>query len=261
MLTIPLVVGADGQLDGVSVESIGSLTEGDPAAIEYRSLVSWGDPAEVQSIRIALDPAFAGRLILTAVSLYHEESGVFIETCLGGDGAVELIHSGDVKIYEFTGAMPRAYLACDPLIVEDEQAAWDALATDPARAVIVAPGAGPAPACDPDGDVSFTRYEAEYLSMAVSSGRDGAYLVVSDSFYPGWEAAIDGAPAPILRANGIFRAVFVPPGDHEVTMRYHSRGFTTGLIIAGIALVSLVTFLSLPLEKAPTFAIIKTKKG
>ena len=44
-----------------------------------------------------------------------------------------------------------------------------------------------------------------------------AYLVVADPYQPWWEARIDGAPAPLLRADGIFRAVPVPAGAHRVS--------------------------------------------
>ncbi|HET9300504.1 MAG TPA: hypothetical protein VFO11_11215, partial [Candidatus Polarisedimenticolaceae bacterium] len=49
---------------------------------------------------------------------------------------------------------------------------------------------------------------------------EGGYLVVADSFVPGWSAAEDGRPVPILRADYAFRAVPVSPGAHEVVMRY-----------------------------------------
>ena len=49
---------------------------------------------------------------------------------------------------------------------------------------------------------------------------DGGYLVIADSFVPGWSATEDGRPIPILRADVAFRAVPVWPGTHEVVMRY-----------------------------------------
>ncbi len=49
---------------------------------------------------------------------------------------------------------------------------------------------------------------------------EGGYLVVADSFAPGWSAAEDGRPVPVLRADYAFRAVPVSPGTHEVVMRY-----------------------------------------
>ena len=64
-------------------------------------------------------------------------------------------------------------------------------------------------------------------------------VVLTDAFYPGWEAALDGAPVAVLRANTAVRAVVVPAGDHVVEMRYRAHSFRRGLVLAGIAAVLL----------------------
>jgi hypothetical protein len=59
-----------------------------------------------------------------------------------------------------------------------------------------------------------------------------AYLVVSDSFDPGWSATVDGQAATIYPAYCAFRAVFLPPGNHTVVFSYSPAGFTLGLLIS-----------------------------
>ena len=59
-----------------------------------------------------------------------------------------------------------------------------------------------------------------------------AYLVVSDSFDPGWSATIDGEPATIYPAYCAFRAVFLPEGKHSVVFEYSPAGFKLGLVIS-----------------------------
>lgn len=64
------------------------------------------------------------------------------------------------------------------------------------------------------------------------------YLVFNDSFAPGWHAWVDGHPAPILRAYGLFMAVAVQAGRHQVDFRYEPATFRLGLFISLLALAA-----------------------
>ena len=50
-------------------------------------------------------------------------------------------------------------------------------------------------------------------------------LALHAIYYPGWIAEIDGKPAPVLRADVLFRGVEVPPGEHRVVFRYAPFSF------------------------------------
>ena len=65
----------------------------------------------------------------------------------------------------------------------------------------------------------------------------GGYAVLLDEWAPGWSAATDGRPAPILLADGLFRAVPVDPGPHRIALRYRTPGLRAG------AAISLLTWL------------------
>ena len=71
-----------------------------------------------------------------------------------------------------------------------------------------------------------------------------AYLVLADTFDPGWSATVDGSPAPIRPAYVAFRAVALTPGAHSVAFTYRPAGFTLGLAISimGIALAMFLWF-------------------
>jgi len=62
-------------------------------------------------------------------------------------------------------------------------------------------------------------------------------LVLADLAYPGWQAALDGKAAPLLTADGCFRAVAVPAGSHRVVFRYRPLSVAAG---AGISLAALL---------------------
>jgi uncharacterized membrane protein YfhO len=77
-------------------------------------------------------------------------------------------------------------------------------------------------------------------------------LVVSEVFYePGWQATLDGDPVEIHRANWLLRAVKVPPGRHELVMRFDPPAFKLGatLSIGAYALILLALAASVVLER------------
>jgi len=78
--------------------------------------------------------------------------------------------------------------------------------------------------------------------------------VLSDSFYPGWSATIDGRPALIKPVNGLFRGVVVPGGEHEVIFIFEPTGWREGLLLAmaGAALLMLLSgATTLPFGRKP----------
>ncbi|MBI3271239.1 MAG: hypothetical protein HYZ53_19705 [Planctomycetes bacterium] len=62
-------------------------------------------------------------------------------------------------------------------------------------------------------------------------------LVLADTFYPGWEACVDGERATIFPVNGMFRGVFLPPGPHVVEFDYRPVPFRNGACASAAALV------------------------
>ncbi len=94
------------------------------------------------------------------------------------------------------------------------------------------------------------RYDSRRVQIEVNLQRPGL-LVLCDTFYPGWRAAVRGAgeaksrPAPILPTNRVMRGVWIPQGRHTVTFSYQPASFTWGAGISavcwcGLAAVALV---------------------
>ena len=91
-----------------------------------------------------------------------------------------------------------------------------------------------------DAAVSGTARIVEDLPERVvvqSEATMPAYLVLADTFDPGWSATVDGRPAPIRPAYVAFRAVFVPRGKHTVVFTYRPAGFLPGLALTGCGIV------------------------
>ncbi|MFN8476001.1 MAG: YfhO family protein [Anaerolineae bacterium] len=71
-----------------------------------------------------------------------------------------------------------------------------------------------------------------------------ALLALSEVWYPGWQATVDGAPAPLLRAYDTLMAVPVPAGAHAVELRFDPPMVKAGLAISGLALALVVLALA-----------------
>ena len=67
-----------------------------------------------------------------------------------------------------------------------------------------------------------------------------ALLILSETYYPGWQARVDGQPVPLFRADYILRAVPVPAGEHTVELAFQPLSFTIGAIISGLTVIGLV---------------------
>jgi hypothetical protein len=104
-------------------------------------------------------------------------------------------------------------------------------AVDPtAELVVEAEGADePAPGFEASVRVAVSR--ADVLIAETQANQPG-WLTVTGSFAPGWRARIDGASAPIVRANGMFRAVRVPAGRHAVDLRYRPPAVAAGAVLS-----------------------------
>jgi len=87
--------------------------------------------------------------------------------------------------------------------------------------------------------VPFKRGAPERLSAQVDAA-EGGWLVFRETADPGWRATVDGAPRSWRVADGVFMAVQVPSGKHEVEFRYRPRGFWIALSCAAVGLAWLV---------------------
>jgi hypothetical protein len=115
------------------------------------------------------------------------------------------------------------------------------------QTVVIDVGTGALPA-RPDSSFSSSllSYQADRISLLVRNNARGL-LTISEAVFPGWEAYIDGAPTPIVRANGMLRAVILPPSlggaPHEVTFVYRPMSARLGGAISLFALALAATLL------------------
>jgi hypothetical protein len=153
-----------------------------------------------------------------------------------------------LSIFENPYFLPRARLAFQAIVEpDDERAAL--LLRDPGfpfqTTVVLSSGEPVSASGEPSGTAVIEVDRSELVRIRVQSTSPGL-LVLSDTYFPGWQASVDGESHPILRANLAFRAVAVPAGDHEVEFRYEPASFRLGVALTVIGLL-IVAWAYLPI--------------
>jgi hypothetical protein len=153
------------------------------------------------------------------------------------------VFEGDpqVNIYLNTRALPRAFLVHQALVAADHREAFDLIQHpdfDPATRVVLEGARREVLPTDEAEMVSIVSYQPNEILLDVTVAAPG-YLVLSEVYYPGWRAYVDGREEVIWRANYTFRAIHLEPGPHRVRLLFAPLAWKVGLGI------SLMTWLGL----------------
>ncbi|HEX3179461.1 MAG TPA: YfhO family protein [Methylomirabilota bacterium] len=151
--------------------------------------------------------------------------------------------AGDARIFEIPTALPRVFVARRARCVDDGTALrlLRSRAVDPVAEVLLGGCATPLPAGAVARDVDARIVRDGPDTVRVTAITDApAWLVLTDTWFPGWRARIDGAEAPVLRAHHAFRAVALTPGRHDVEFTFRPRGLVTGAVISLVALAGVL---------------------
>lgn len=163
------------------------------------------------------------------------------------DPRLRRLFTGDVKIYENLSVQPRAYFATKvwPLQNQTAQLALYqqlgpndvALVEDP-----LSLGANPPPTTNPPAQVNIDSYAGDRITASVIAQSPG-YFVLTDNFYPGWRASVDGEETPILRANGVFRAIPLQSGEHHIEFRFQPESLAQGWKLTQVSAYTIILLL------------------
>jgi hypothetical protein len=154
-------------------------------------------------------------------------------------------------LYYFGAVNPIPYLnAPSQVIVEPDTAKnLDLLknpAFDPAQTVVLSSGLPEAVKSQLPGKPTVLKYDwvkDEMNSQSFHVNLDQNSLVtVSEVFFSGWKAWIDGKPAEIYKANHALRALFVPSGSHLLEFRFEPAWAQPLLVLAVLWLLSVLGF-------------------
>jgi len=153
----------------------------------------------------------------------------------------------DLRVVENTDALPRAFVvprarvapslgtALSEMVHQPFQPRQEVILADDAATLT----AGLATDRGGVGSARVTAYSSGDIQVHTSASAD-AWLVLSDTFYPGWTATVDGQAVTVLRGDVLFRVVPIPAGEHAVEFRFEPASVRLGLLISLGALFALV---------------------
>ncbi len=143
-----------------------------------------------------------------------------------------------VKAFRVPGALPRARAVHETATVSHLSALEPLLNSpefDPARTVALIGSAPALERCE-SGRVDIATYAPNRVRIKARMGCRGM-VVLSDTFYPGWRAYVDGRETPIWEAYGAVRGVVVESGQHEIEFRYRPVSVYGGAVLTAIGLM------------------------
>ncbi|MFN2115658.1 MAG: oligosaccharide flippase family protein [Anaerolineae bacterium] len=166
---------------------------------------------------------------------------------------LELVYDGEARVYESSGAMPRAWLVNEVEVIEDRAQLLESLASfDPSTQALLEepPSLDIWEELEPGRQISrasiVVREDLETrnsMELEVVGAPSGGMLVVSEGWFPGWRAwvrpagADDEVEVPVYRADGALRAVPVPPGLSTVRLKYSPMSVKVGLYCSFLGVI------------------------
>jgi hypothetical protein len=164
----------------------------------------------------------------------------------------ELKHRSDMGIFEIRGYLPRAFVVHDYRTAADDAEAIDVMLRDDFDVGRAAVMSGPLPGFQraslasglPDTPLKISRPSSDRIEITSHLG-DHGILVVSEQFFPGWEAWVDGQPSEIHKVNSTLMGIVVPAGDHQVSLRFFPKAIRNGFAVAGLGGMSCLVLLFL----------------
>ncbi|MBI2954317.1 MAG: YfhO family protein [Chloroflexi bacterium] len=192
-------------------------------------------PSPLFARRVAIDyVGVTGTLDLRGISLIDDRTLTSVPVVMSP--SLKLDYLGDVKIYRNLDVWPRAFVVRPALPPAETMTSGD-LAGQTIRIELDGPDGVSTITATRSGDaVEILSYEPERVEVAASITTDG-FLVLTDSYYPGWHAIVDGVERPILRANQSFRAIELGPGTHVIRFVYEPQTLKIGILITALSAI------------------------
>ena len=148
---------------------------------------------------------------------------------------------GIKKVNVFEDVLPRAFLVGESRVVPSAKLLdfyFDS-GFDPLRQVLLTERVEVKKEKNFSGRVERIEYGPNRVTLKTKQNGEG-FLVLLDTWFPGWKVEVDGQLERIYRANYFYRAVKLGPGYHRIEFYYEPVGLKTGVAISGVAFILLL---------------------
>lgn len=211
---------------------------------EYSEFINLSDGKPIEEPRIVMEVAQISRLTnMLNLKYILLSAHVRIER-----PTIKLVfRDSQYALFYNTQAMPRAFIVHGDKTLQGRDAIFKELSSsefnpltyvileEPSRLTMNTSGEN----LQKEANPTILEYSPNSVTVKATLVEDG-YLVLVDTFYPGWNAYIDGKKNRVLKTNYILRSVFVEKGDHIIQFIYEPKSFTIGMIITLITIVILI---------------------
>jgi len=159
---------------------------------------------------------------------------ILVKSSLDSPNLKKIYENQEVKIYQNKHFQPRFFLVPHYQVLKEKEIIRRVTSPDfnPLQKVVLE--RLPAwKAYQPFQNFSLRLIKYRPTEMKLKANLDGGgFLLITNSFYPGWQAKINGKESPIYRANYAFQAVFLPRGKNLVELKFESRTLKTALTLS-----------------------------
>ena len=158
------------------------------------------------------------------------------------------VDRSNLSVFERPAASPRASVVTRAAVIEGVEEQINTLFLpefDPAETIVLGgepPDAAGFESTPGYGAATIVEDGGNSVRLTASVPEGGGYLLLRDRWDPYWSATADGQPAEVLKAYGLFRAVRLAPGEHEVVFTYRPTPFYVG---CGVSAATAILLLAL----------------
>jgi hypothetical protein len=217
-------------------------------AYRFKTTVRFNEPVNVLRVEVSNVSKVAGLAIFRAFLTDSRTQKSIPLFSLTSDSLKPVFERDFTLILRNTRALPRAWVVTQAESVDGEEALkrirgesakpFDPrltalLEVDPSQLPVLSGGT-----VDPES-AKITNYSPNHITVETNAAIP-TVLVLSEMFYPGWTATIDGKRTEIYITNFLLRGVALPAGQHRVEMHYTAPGARNGLIISAVTLMGIV---------------------